>query len=146
MTTSSDDKLYMTDDVSDRLSVESLTQRSIKSNANPETLLYDDHTSSYDDVKSREAKLIFMFEDGNAVTVDGNITSLSFGNGWLCSMSTFKPDVKCIVGAAVVSKLTSVRVSFLNVAYDMCENIDCTITGYQDESTITVSSDEARYV
>lgn len=100
--------------------------------------------------KNPPAQLIFAFEtsDGTVktVTLGGEILSLSFGKGWLCSINAAVKDVMPVVEHAAMSGLSEVHVFLENAAYVMHGNLDCSATFGYGSVTFTVAADEARYV
>jgi hypothetical protein len=149
MSTPSDAKLYMTEDLDGRLDLTSLENDQV----NPINV-YEDETTSFvtqtlPQLEPVKAVLLLIFENGESFVVDGDLQALSFGKeGWLCTVSTESKLVLPVALRAAKSAPINVHLSLplLNGIICLQLNIDCTASFAYSVASFTVTSDEASYV
>ncbi len=155
MITPSEEKLYMTEDLEGRLDLANLEKSDPSLKVESEADFYESMpsltfppTAEIDLPSSPKVNVAIVFDDGESITLDGNLTTLSFGaEGWLCGLNVEDSNhVIPIALKAAKKPIGSANIALPDGSFSMFTKVDCAVSFSYGSATFTVTSDEARYV
>lgn len=93
-----------------------------------------------------EVSLELVFANETVKWIEGTISSMSFGKGWLVVVETNIAAAVEVVKEAASQKLELVRATVDNATFGLMGELDCSLSFSYGTCSFTVAADEACYV